>query len=82
MVGTAIIESLPSINERKQAMKTASIVPLEVIKIDGRIDNSTIGIPYCWEYRDSLDAPEYIPTGSMVGCFGYCMASCIRRGEG
>lgn len=63
-------------------MKTASIVHLDVIKTDGKIDNLDGETPYYGEYRDSLDAPEFLPMGSMVGCFGYRMASCVRRGEG
>lgn len=32
-------------------------------------------------YAGCLDAPEFIPAGSMVRVFDYRMASCVRRCE-
>jgi len=67
MVETAIIESLPPNNERKQAMKE---------EYYSEEYYSDADLP---AYAGCLDAPEFLPAGSMVRVFDYRMASCARR---
>ena len=45
----------------------------------GRIFSLKQPVAYVGDYLDNIDAPEFIPAGSMVQVSGYRMSSCARR---
>ena len=66
-------------------MKTVSAPMVPMITLnnrEGRIAGLDWQTACPGDYLDNIDAPEFLPTGSTVQCFGYRMASCVRRGEG
>lgn len=65
-------------------MKTVTVPMVPMIAMnnrEGRIAGLDWQTACSGDYLDNIDAPEFIPTGSMVQCYSYRMASCVRRCE-